>query len=179
MGEKGIPQGLWNPRLIRQFVKRPERSGLFFFVVHTFPSGGICQCRRLSWEAPPEFAIIPAMQISQNTVDGVTVLALEGRLDAAAAPEAQRAFSDVLEAGANRVLVDLTGVEYVSSGGIRAMVTLYKGLERIDGTVKLCGLSAFVADVFEITNLRAMFDICLTREAGLEAFREDAEQSTP
>lgn len=119
----------------------------------------------------------PAMQIRRQAENGITVVILEGRLDATAAPEAQRAFSDVLTEGVRHVLVDLSGVEYVSSGGIRAIVMLYKGVERENGEVKLCGLTPFVAEVFEITNLKAMFEICTTREAGLRSFGSPEVQS--
>jgi anti-anti-sigma factor len=68
------------------------------------------------------------------------------------------------------VLVDLSGVEYISSGGLRVIIMVSKALERINGTLKLCGLTPFVSEVFEITNLSKRYEICTDRQEGLAAF---------
>lgn len=111
------------------------------------------------------------MQIQQRVERGVTVIALTGRLDAPSAPEAQRTFSQALDgAHAPRILLDLSGVEYMSSGGIRALIGLLKSVERKGGVLKLCGMTPFVEEVFDVSNLSRLFDIHPTREQALTAF---------
>lgn len=111
------------------------------------------------------------MEISWDEHNGVSVVALRGRFDAPAAPEAESAFKDVLNQGAKQVLLDLSGVEYISSGGLRVIIMLTKALEKSNGDLKLCGLSPFVSEVFKITNLSKRYEICVTREEGLAAFQ--------
>lgn len=110
------------------------------------------------------------MEINQHRVGGVAVVTLEGRFDAPAAPEAESAFKDCLSDGTTQVLVDLSGVEYISSGGLRVIIMVTKALERVNGTLKLCGLTPFVSEVFDITNLSKRYEICQDRQAGLAAF---------
>lgn len=111
------------------------------------------------------------MHITVSEQDGVRVIALAGRLDAPAAPEAQEAFAAALVDKPARILVDLGGVEYVSSGGIRAIIMLMRGCEEAGTALKLCGLSPFVKQVFEISNLIRIFDIYPSVPEGVAAFQ--------
>jgi anti-anti-sigma factor len=115
------------------------------------------------------------MTVDTTTENGVTIVTLQGRLDAPAVPEAERGFLDAVEAGAHNVLVDLAGVEYISSGGVRVIVVLAKALEKVDGNMKLCNLNPFVSEVFKITNLASRYDIRSDRMAGLAAFAAESE----
>jgi anti-anti-sigma factor len=110
------------------------------------------------------------MELNQQQVADVVVVTLRGRFDAPAAPEAEGAFKESLKDGTSKMLVDLSGVEYISSGGLRVIIMVTKALERVNGTLKLCGLTPFVSEVFEITNLARRYEICPDRRAGLAAF---------
>ncbi len=110
------------------------------------------------------------MEINQQRVNDVAVVALEGRFDAPAAPEAENAFKNCLQDGATKILIDLSGVEYISSGGLRVIIMVTKALEKVNGTLKLCGLTPFVSEVFDITNLSKRYEICPDRPTGLAAF---------
>lgn len=112
------------------------------------------------------------MEIHERTTGEVTVLALEGRFDAPSAPEAEQAFRRVTEAGACRIVLDLSGVEYISSGGLRAIIVLLKTLDRAGGRLVLCCLSPFVAEVFEITHLADRVTIQPTQDHAVRLLRE-------
>ena len=110
------------------------------------------------------------MEISHHKVNDISVVELRGRFDAPSAPEAEMAFQEYLQDGTRKVLLDLDGVEYISSGGLRVIIMLTKALEKVDGALKLCGLTPFVSEVFEITNLSKRYQICATQKEGLAAF---------
>jgi len=110
------------------------------------------------------------MEIREDREQHVTVVTLDGRFDATAAPEAESAFGRVLESGVNHVTLDLSGVEYISSGGLRVVIMLLKALEKTGGKLALCGLSPFVSEVFEITNLNQRFTIRSSRDEALASF---------
>jgi len=110
------------------------------------------------------------MQI-ETQIDGeVRVFTLVGSLDATSAPEAERSFGCVVDEKAPRVLLDLSGVEYISSGGIRAIIMLSRVLERNGGALKLCCLNPFVREVFEMTHLDRLYAIHGSRADALNAF---------
>ncbi len=110
------------------------------------------------------------MEIRHHKTAGVAVVTLSGRFDAPSAPEAEDAFKGYLQDGTKKVLIDLSGVEYISSGGLRVIIMVTKALEKVNGTLKLCGLTPFVSEVFEITNLSKRYEICEDQRAGLTAF---------
>lgn len=99
------------------------------------------------------------MQISRDTMPHGTILSLVGRLDELATAEAEQAFTDELNNGSEGLIVDMAGVEYVSSSGLRVLLMLMKAMKNQQRPLKLCSLSPFVAEVFEVSNFSVMFDI--------------------
>jgi anti-anti-sigma factor len=112
------------------------------------------------------------MNIEHTSVDGVFVVSIAGSLDAPSAPQAEQTFTDLIQDGARKVLVDFSGMEYISSGGIRVVIMVHKALEKAGGALKLCSLSPFVADVFHTTHLAQVFDIHDDQENALATFGE-------
>ena len=98
------------------------------------------------------------------------MIALRGRFDAPAAPDAERVFKELLQQGMTQAVLDLSEVEYISSGGLRVIIMLTKALEKVHGNLKLCGLSPFVSEVFKITNLAKRYEIAATRDEALALF---------
>ncbi len=93
------------------------------------------------------------MEVRRTNENGVTVLSLHGRFDAAAAPDAESTFKDFIAEHRGDVVLDLADVEYISSGGLRVIIMLSKAIENSGKALRLCALSPFVTEVFELTNL--------------------------
>ena len=110
------------------------------------------------------------MEIRQSKEHGVTCIALVGRLDELATSGAEHIFTETLESGAEKVLLDLEGVEYVSSSGLRVLLLLSRSMEKTEGALKLCSLSPFVAEVFEISNFTRLFEIHSSHSEAMRAF---------
>ncbi len=114
------------------------------------------------------------MEIRQSTDSDIVVLDLLGRLDELATPEVQHAFADLVNQDAARVVLNMAGVEYISSSGLRVLLMLFRALGKRRGALKLCGLTPFVAEVFEVSNFASVFDIYPTRDEAVRAFSEGA-----
>jgi len=99
------------------------------------------------------------MQITLESTGGATVISLTGRLDELATTEVDQAFTQTLNGEAGGIIVDLSGVEYISSSGLRILLMLSRAMNKQDRALRLCNLSPFVAEVFEISNFSAMFEI--------------------
>jgi len=113
------------------------------------------------------------MEIRQSTDNDAVVLELLGRLDELAAPEVQSAFTELVNHKTTRVVLDMAGVEYISSSGLRVLLMLFRALGKRQGQLKLCALTPFVAEVFEVSNFATVFDIHPTRDEALRAFGEE------
>lgn len=99
------------------------------------------------------------MQITLQETAGATILSLLGRLDELATTEVEQAFTGILNHETRGLIVDMEGVEYVSSSGLRVLLMLMKAMKNQQRVLKLCNLSPFVAEVFEVSNFSIMFDV--------------------
>ena len=113
------------------------------------------------------------MEILQTAKDDIVLVELLGRLDELATGEVEQAFLAVLDDGASRVLLDLSNVEYVSSSGLRVLLMLLRALKQKEGLLKLCGLSPFVAEVFDISNFHTLFEVHADQDAAWDAFTQE------
>ena len=78
-----------------------------------------------------------------------TIIEIVGRLDTITAPALDKTINEDLGDTANLVL-DVKGMEYISSAGLRVLLSAQKKMQKI-GSMKVTGVRAEVMDVFEMT----------------------------
>jgi serine/threonine-protein kinase RsbW len=100
----------------------------------------------------------------------VQVFELSGRLDAVNTQQAIGQVHAALAAGARHILLDLGGVTFMSSSGLRALLLVRKELVNHGGQLRLCNLQPHVQEVFTLTGFTQVFAIHHTREDALRAF---------
>ncbi len=110
------------------------------------------------------------MELTFENTDGVMVLTLRGRLDAATSPEAESGIAGRIDS-ASAWLVDLEEVDYVSSAGLRVLLLLAKKLQQKGGKLALCRLTSGVREVFDISGFSLIFKIYPDCESALESLR--------
>ena len=110
------------------------------------------------------------MDISQSQKDDVSVVGLAGRFDAQSAGEVEDHFKTALDGGAKNILVDMAEVEYISSAGLRVLLSTAKKLTGLNGKLVLCGLKPYVREVFEVAGFTTIFMILPDVDQGLKAF---------
>jgi anti-anti-sigma factor len=108
-----------------------------------------------------------AIEIEQEQVGSVRVLALNGRLDTETAVDVELALQDLVAAGEREYVIDLSGISYVSSAGLRVLLSLAKLLDGGKGSLRLCGLNAAVTQVFDVAGFSKLFAIFPDRAAAL------------
>lgn len=118
-----------------------------------------------------------ALEIRDELVGEVRVLGLAGRLDTDTAADLELAVQDLIDAGAKDFLVDLSGVGYVSSAGLRVLLMLGKSIDG-KGSLRLCGLNPTVRQVFDVAGFTQLFAISANRDAALSGAVK-AKKPTP
>ena len=68
-----------------------------------------------------------------------------------------------LEAGDKRLVVDLAGLEYISSAGLRSILASAKKLKAQGGDLAFCALSGIVAEVFAVSGFAKLLPVFATR----------------
>ncbi|MGD8256360.1 MAG: STAS domain-containing protein [Desulfobacterales bacterium] len=108
------------------------------------------------------------MDISDRDENGITIVTIEGRLDAAQAPAASKAIEKILKGSVSRLLFDLGGLEYLSSGGLRVILGAAKEMKRSGGKIILCSLNEYVKEIFEVSGFDSLIPISATVEEGIQ-----------
>ena len=89
------------------------------------------------------------MTIEKKLDGGVATLVVAGRLDTQTAPELEKEL-DAIVADVKELTFDMTGLEYVSSAGLRVILKAQK-IMTAQGSMKLTGVSDDIMEVFDIT----------------------------
>lgn len=110
------------------------------------------------------------MQIATQEQGAVSIVAVAGRVDSATAPELENTLKRLVEAEKTQIVLDLLGVEYMSSAGLRAMVSTLKAVKRVNGDLRVANPSARVDEVLRLAGLSSIFAIYPSREAAISSF---------
>jgi anti-sigma B factor antagonist len=100
----------------------------------------------------------------------VTVVALEGDVDASTAPAIQRQLLPLVRPGC-RIVVDMTEVPYLSSAGLRLLLSTYRQVTGHGGRLALVGVAEEIREIMSITGFLGFFTLRRTVEEGVEALR--------
>ena len=115
----------------------------------------------------PQQDDVSGLIIERRQVDSWIVFVLSGRMTAESAPEFERDCNARIVEGQKRVIIDLGGLRYVSSMGLRTFLAIAKTLEDGGGILRLCNLTGLVKQVFEITGLKKVIQIYDSSESAL------------
>ncbi len=97
------------------------------------------------------------MNITKKINGNQLEVVLEGRLDTLTAPELDQDLKDSLDQVSD-VVFDMKGLEYISSSGLRTLLSVKKKLYN-KGNVKIVNANDLVKEVFEVTGFDSLLDI--------------------
>jgi anti-anti-sigma factor len=107
------------------------------------------------------------MEFSSRKDGDKLVVSVSGRMDAITAQEFDAQCRQWLDAGDVNVIADLAGLEYISSAGLRSILSAAKQLKAAKGGLSFCRLSGMVEEVFVVSGFAAMFTLHPTLEDAL------------
>lgn len=81
--------------------------------------------------------------------DGILTVRPDDRLDTATSPVLEREVCERLD-GVENIVMDFTKVEYISSGGLRALLILKKLMEERGGDLRLLHVNENILEIFEL-----------------------------
>ena len=111
------------------------------------------------------------MQIDTFVQDGVTVSKISGRMDATTVAQFNEECQKLLAAGAGRIIVDLEGLEYISSAGLRGILTMGKACKSAGTVLAFCSMQAMVADMFKLSGFTSILKVYPTLDDALAGMR--------
>jgi anti-sigma B factor antagonist len=108
------------------------------------------------------------MDISEDRKADAVILALSGKLDATTAKTFEDRILGVINGGTQRLVVDLSQLDYVSSSGLRVFIIAAKRLQTVDGKIVLCSMKDHVRQVFDLAGFSSMLSIYGSRDEAIK-----------
>lgn len=91
--------------------------------------------------------------------DDRTVMYFEGWLDTSEVKKAKKEMGPLFECSDRQIVLDLSGLKYICSGGLRLFIELLKDGRTKGNTLTLTGLSPYITKVFDETGFTRLFKI--------------------
>ena len=110
------------------------------------------------------------LSIVTDNTHVVSVMDVKGRVDSETAPELDTALSKLLADGRNKIVLNLQGVDYLSSAGLRALVKALKGAQGSGGDVRLASVSEPIKGILLTIGMMQMFKMFSTSEEAATGF---------
>ena len=109
--------------------------------------------------------------IKQQELEKCVLFILDGRIDGNTAPAFELAVRRAQDNGHHKLVLNMAGVSYISSSGLRIIISSSKEARKHrGGDLRLAGLSERIADVMDLAGLTPLFQIYATEREAIESF---------
>jgi len=98
------------------------------------------------------------MEVAANQLKRCDLVKATGRIDSATAPRLAEVFAEIHEEGRFRIVFDMNGVEFISSAGLRVLISAQKTCKRWNrGELVLAGVPQKIYDVLDLAGFVPLF----------------------
>ena len=108
--------------------------------------------------------------MNTETIGDLLVITLPARMDAAGISKIEGDFGAAVKNHGGKVLVDMSGVEFVASLALRLLLTHLKESKQQGGDLRLSGLQPQIAEVFRKSRFDSLFTIYPDRETAVAEY---------
>jgi anti-anti-sigma factor len=91
------------------------------------------------------------MKIQVTTLNGYTVVEVDGRIDTVTADEFNSRLTEITGNQPVKLILDCTKLNYISSSGLRVFLMAQKRANAAGGSMKLCNLQPSIREIFDIS----------------------------
>jgi anti-sigma B factor antagonist len=103
--------------------------------------------------------------------EGVAIITLIGGIDTAAAPQLEKELSTLVGEGKRKILLDFSEVTFISSGGLRVLLSTSKKIRDPQVRFGFCGLSQEVNKILKLVGFNTIFTIFPSERDALDAWK--------
>lgn len=114
------------------------------------------------------------LKLSTRTLDGVLIVDCAGRIVFGEESATLREVVKKLLAEGHQVVLNLSGVNYIDSGGLGTLVALYTSARTAGSAIKLAHLTQRVGDLLQVTKLVTIFEVFENEQLAAESFGKGA-----
>ena len=109
-------------------------------------------------------------ELSEEQKGEVLIVRIRGRLDSVSSPIAEKKVFDAISNGHIKVVLELVGLTYISSAGMRMLLSTTKKIRTLSGKLCICNMTPNVLDVLKMSGFDHILDLYDTEEEALKHF---------
>ena len=109
--------------------------------------------------------------IQLKNTDGITVVHVEGFLDAHTSTDLEKCFEDLISKKDYRIVVNFDKLTYISSAGLGVFMAFIETMREHNGDIKLSNMSDKIYNIFDMLGFPVLFEIYKSEAAALEKFK--------
>lgn len=110
--------------------------------------------------------------VTSDVEENLTVINLQGAVDAHTAPQFEQAVQEAIDKGHNNIIVNCERLSYISSAGLGVFMCFIEEVREVGGDIKICGLSDKVKQPFEILGFESLYHFCQDVDSAKQKFSE-------
>lgn len=111
------------------------------------------------------------MQLTINAEENYSEIVIDGRVDATTAGQLDEVSTQTASDAKGAVLLNFTGVEYISSAGLRSVLKLAKLCQMKKLKLRCFGMQKAVFEVFKLSGFSSILTITDNKEAALDSIK--------
>jgi len=111
------------------------------------------------------------MEINEKKVKDITVLALSGRLDTLSSGMLDEKLKEIINNNVNKISIDFSELDFISSSGLRVLLTTAKKVKSSNGRLALSTLKEQVKEVFDVAGFTMLFSIFPSQQDALNSIQ--------
>jgi anti-sigma B factor antagonist len=118
-----------------------------------------------------EKGISMTVRMTNSEVDGVSVVALDGRIVLGEESNSLRdKLKSLIAQGKKKIVLNMANIKYIDSAGLGTLIAVHVSAKTQGASVRLCHLGRKFHEVLQITKLLTIFDVYDTQAAAVSSF---------
>ena len=109
------------------------------------------------------------MTFNEEKTDGVLVLKVSGKIHTEASEELLKKLNTLIDQGEWHLLLDLSGVDYINSSGLRVLLTVAKKLNGLSGKMVLATVTELIQQILRVSGCASVIGVYSSKEEALKA----------
>ena len=114
------------------------------------------------------------LKLDTRTIDDVVVIDASGKIVFGEESSQLRDTVKKLITEHKKIVLNLAGTNYIDSGGLGTLVSLYTSANTAGASLKLANLTQRIGDLLQVTKLLTVFDVYDSEQKAIDSFRKAA-----
>jgi anti-sigma B factor antagonist len=111
------------------------------------------------------------MEIIEAKQNDITIIELTGRLDTLSSSSLEDKLLETINNNQSKIIIDFSQLDFISSSGLRVLLTAGKQMKSAQGNLVLCSLKDHVKEVFDVAGFSMLFKMFASQEDSIKELK--------